>query len=103
MKCYRNKIILINESFSAYKTNLQIKYQTFMRGLHVYSATFLKRGKFCDFLFIYLDGNPSKKGIEVRLYIIKLCSFFVVTLVSESTSGLDVWLCHSVQSLWMGG
>ena len=54
------KIILINESFSAYKTNLQIKYQKFMRGLHVSSATFLKRGNFCDFLFIYLDGNPSK-------------------------------------------
>ena len=35
-----------------------------MRGLHVSSATFLKRGNFCDFLFIYLDGNPSKKGIE---------------------------------------
>ena len=25
---------------------------------------FLKRGNFCDFLFIYLDGNPSKKGIQ---------------------------------------
>ena len=29
------KIILINESFSAYKTNLQIKYQKLMRGLYV--------------------------------------------------------------------
>ena len=50
-----------------------------MRGLHVSSATFLKRGNFCDFLFIYLDGNPSKKGIEavhVRLDFTKLCSFF---------------------------
>ena len=84
------KIILINESFSAYKTNLQIKYRKFMRGLHVSSATFLKRGNFCDFLFIYLDGNPSKKGIEavhVRLDFTKLCSFFVFTLVSESTFG----------------
>ena len=39
----------------------------------------LKRGNFCDFLFIYLDGNPSKKGIEavhVRLDFTKLCSFF---------------------------
>ena len=36
------KIILINESFSAYKTNLQIKYQTFMRGLYVSSAIFLE-------------------------------------------------------------
>ena len=47
---------------------------------------FLKRGNFCDFLFIYLDGNPSKKGIEavhVRLDFTKLCSFFVVTLVSR--------------------
>ena len=70
-----------------------------MRGLHVSSATFLKRGNFCDFLFIYLDGNPSKKGIEavhVRLDLTKLCSIFVVILVSESTSRLDVWLCHLV-------
>ena len=36
------KIILINESFSAYKTNLQIKYQKFMRGLYVSSAIFLE-------------------------------------------------------------
>ena len=70
-----------------------------MRGLHVSSATFLKRGNFCDFLFIHLDESPSKKRIEavhVRLDFSKLCSFFVVTLVSESISGLDVWLCHSV-------
>ena len=70
-----------------------------MRGLHVSSATFLKRGNFCDFLFIYLDGNPSEKGIEavhVRLDFTKLCSIFDVTLVSESTSRLDVWLCHLV-------
>ena len=49
---------------------------------------FLKRGNFCDllFIYIYLDGNPSKKGIEavhVRLDFTKLCSFFVVTLVSR--------------------
>ena len=36
------KIILINESFSAYKTNLQIKYQKFMRGLYASSAIFLE-------------------------------------------------------------
>ena len=36
------KIILINEKFSAYKTNLQIKYQKFMRGLYVSSAFFLE-------------------------------------------------------------
>ena len=86
------------KSFSAYKTNLQIKYQKFMRGLHASSATFLKGGNFCDFLFIYMETLP-KKGIEavhVRLDLTKLCSFFVVTLVSESTSRLDVWLCHSV-------
>ena len=61
---------------------------------------FLKRGNFCDFLFIYLDGNPSKKGIEavhVRLDFTKLCSFFVVTLVSRVHLRIrDVWLCHSV-------
>ena len=55
-------------------------------GLGPLGPLVLKRGNFCDFLFIYLDGNPSKKGIEavhVRLDFTKLCSFFVVTLVSR--------------------
>ena len=67
---------------------------------------FLKGGNFCDFLFIYLDGNPPKKGIEavhVRLDFTKLCSFFVVALMSESTSGLDVCYDTQGQSLRMGG
>ena len=83
MKFTETKIILITESFSAYKTNLQIKYQKFMRELHVLLPFFLKGGNFCDFLFIYLDidGNPSKKGIEavhVKLDFTELYSFFVV-------------------------
>ena len=49
-------------------------------------------------LFTWMETLP-KRGVEavhVRLNFTKLCFFFVVTLVSESTSGLDVWLCHSV-------
>ena len=68
----------------------------------MFFCIFLKRDNFCDFLFIYLDGNPSKKGVEaahMRLDFTKLCSFFVVTLVSESTSGLDVCYVTQWQSL----
>ena len=65
------KIILITKCFSGYKINLQIKYQKFMRELHV----------LLPFLDLDVDGNPSIKGIEavhLRLDFTELFLFFVI-------------------------